>query len=323
MAELDVQAFFNSYGEELQLSWLSEPMSGVIGITVADITRPGLLLAGFSGVFANEQLQIIGEVELAFLASLDTESRRAAVERLFEFELPCAFIAEVEEVDPLLIEAANRSRTPLFLTTMPTTTFKHQLLEILADSFAPAVSVHATLVDVYGVGLLFTGRSAIGKSECALDLVERGHRLVADDVVNIKQVRSNILIGSSNDVLTHHVEIRGLGIIDVKSIFGIRAIRGQKRVEVEVNLRDWDSSEDYERLGMDEKRSTILGTEIPMAEVPIFPGKNITVISETIALNYLVRAYGYDPAQSFSDRLLQTMEEKRRRFETIARGDRE
>jgi HPr kinase/phosphorylase len=226
--------------------------------------------------------------------------------------------------DALLVEEGNRSGTPVFRTELSTSTFQHHLAQILDEFFAPEVSVHGTLVDVYGTGLLFTGRSAIGKSECALDLIERGHRLVADDVVTIKRVHEKILIGTGNALLTHNVEIRGLGIIDVQAVFGIRAIRGQKRVEVEVNLMDWDSSEDYERLGLDSRKSRILGVEIPLVEVPIFPGKNITVIAEVIALNYLVRAYGYDPAQAFSERLLGTLEaKKRQRFAAIARGDRE
>jgi HPr kinase/phosphorylase len=163
--------------------------------------------------------------------------------------------------------------------------------------------VHGSLVDVYGVGLLLTGRSAIGKSECALDLVERGHRLVADDVVTLTRRHDDILIGTGNDILRHHMEIRGLGIIDVQTVFGIRAIRIQKRIEVEINLREWDASEDYERVGIDDHTQTLLGVQIPLVQIPIFPGKNITVICEVVALNYLVKAYGHHPAKAFNERL--------------------
>jgi HPr kinase/phosphorylase len=177
--------------------------------------------------------------------------------------------------------------------------------------FAPVTSVHASLVDVYGCGLLFTGRSGIGKSETALDLVERGHRLVADDVVTITRRHGDVLIGSGNQLLRHHMEIRGLGIIDVQSIFGIRAIRLQKRVEVEVHLKEWSREESYERVGIDERKSELLGVPIPRVEVPIFPGKNITVIAEVVALNYLVKVYGgYSPAERLNRHLIEHMKRK-------------
>jgi len=322
MKKLSVAEFIQNHREELALTQLSRASDSPLSITQSEVNRPGLLLAGYTESFLNERIQILGEVEQSYLAALSDSERRVAIQRLFAFEMPCVIVTHAMPPDAMIIEEANRTETPTFLSRLGTTSFYHVLAGLLEEAFAPEVSVHATLVDVYGTGLLFTGRSAIGKSECALDLVERGHRLVADDSVTIKRVHENILIGTSNDVLTHHIEIRGLGIIDVQAIFGIRAIRGQKRVEVEVNLRDWDSSEDYERLGLEGKKSRILGVEIPLVEVPIFPGKNITVISEVIALNYLAKAYGHDPAQAFSDRLLKTMEEKRRRhFQAIARGD--
>jgi len=192
----------------------------------------------------------------------------------------------------------------------------------LEDVFAPTKSVHGSLVDVYGVGLLFTGRSSIGKSETALDLVERGHRLVADDMVTIRRRPPKILIGSGNELLRHCMEIRGIGIIDVQSIFGIRAIRAFKRVEVEVNLRDWKKTENYERLGLEDMMTETLGVQIPLVAVPIFPGKNITVIAETIALNYLVKAYGYHPAARFSENLIETIRRKQE-LTRLAEGDRE
>ena len=174
-----------------------------------------------------------------------------------------------------------------------------------------AAETGRSLVDVYGCGLLFTGSSAIGKSETALDLVERGHRLVADDVVTITRRHGDVLIGSGNQLLRHHMEIRGLGIIDVQTVFGIRSIRLQKRVEVEVNLREWSSSEDYERLGLDDRKSTFLDIEIPLVQVPITPGKNITVIAEVIALNYLVKVYGgYSPAERLNQHLIELMKRK-------------
>jgi HPr kinase/phosphorylase len=324
MKTITLAEFFADHHEELLLKQLSRSLEGSLPITQSDLNRPGLLLAGYSDSFLNERVQVLGEIEQSYLSSLSAADRTVAITRLFSFQMPCVILTHARPPDPLITEEADRTGTPLLSTELGTTAFQHRLASILEEAFAPELSVHASLVDVYGVGLLFTGRSAIGKSECALDLVERGHRLVADDVVVIKRLHENILIGMSNEILTHHVEIRGIGIIDVQKVFGIRSIRGQKRVEVEVNLRDWDSSEDYERLGLEPRTSRILGVEIPLVEVPIFPGKNITVISEVIALNYLVRAYGYDPAKAFSERLLRTMEQKKRQqFRAIARGDRE
>jgi len=206
-----------------------------------------------------------------------------------------------------LLERANKNEVPLLRTPQDTTPFIHQLTGYLDWVFAPSVTVHASLVDVYGVGLLFTGRSGIGKSETALDLVERGHRLVADDVVRITRRHGDFLIGSCNEVLKHTMEIRGLGVIDVQAIFGIRSIRGQKRVEVEVHLTEWDSKVEYERLGLDDSHARYLDTEIPLVTVPILPGKNITVIAEVIALNHLVKVYGYHPARALNERLMESM----------------
>jgi HPr kinase/phosphorylase len=219
-----------------------------------------------------------------------------------------------------MLELASEKQVPVLRTPMSTTPFIHELTVYLDNLFAQETSLHGSLMDVYGVGLLFTGASGIGKSECALDLVERGHRLVADDVVRIRKRHEGILIGMASDLLRHHMEIRGLGIIDVQAIFGIRAIRGQKRVEVEVHLKEWEDTEQYERTGLDEKTSTILGVQIPLVIVPIVPGKNLTVIAEVIALNYLVKAYGYNPAERLNDQLRDLLA-RRRHFESLARGD--
>jgi HPr kinase/phosphorylase len=215
------------------------------------------------------------------------------------------------EVPPHLIECANERQVPVLRTPQSTTPFIHQLTLYLDHMFAPQTSVHGSLVDVYGVGLLFTGASGIGKSECALDLVERGHRLVADDVVTITRRHGEVLIGTGNQLLRHHMEIRGLGIIDVQSIFGIRAIRLQKRVEVQVNLQTWSNDLDVERTGLDEKRIELLGVQVPYVQVPISPGKNITVIAEVIALNYLVKVTGgYSPAERLNRHLMEVMKRK-------------
>ena len=306
MQTLSVARLFEDQQQELQLEQLTESLASRREITVSDIHRPGMALMGFVENFLPERIQILAQTELTYLATLTPQQVREAIDRLFQFSMPLIVVCKGLEVPKYLIQRANETQVPVLRTSQSTTPFIHSLTSYLDHMFAPQVTVHGSLVDVYGTGLLFTGSSAIGKSETALDLVERGHRLVADDVVTITRRHGDVLIGTGNQLLRHHMEIRGLGIIDVQSIFGIRAIRLQKRVEVEVNLREWSASEDYERVGLDEHKSSILGVEIPMVQVPITPGKNITVIGEVIALNYLVKVYGgYSPAERLNRHLIE------------------
>ena len=302
---------FEDERQELQLEQLTESLASSREITLSDVHRPGMALMGFVENFLPERIQILAQTELTYLATLKPEAVRAAIDRLFQFEMPLIVVCKGLEVPPHLIQLANQHKVPVLRTTQSTTPFIHSLTAYLDYMFAPQSTVHGSLVDVYGCGLLFTGRSAIGKSETALDLVERGHRLVADDVVTITRRHGDVLIGAGNQLLRHHMEIRGLGIIDVQAIFGIRSIRLQKRVEVEVNLREWSASEDYERVGLDDRKTSILGVEIPLVQVPITPGKNITVIAEVIALNYLVKVTGgYSPAERLNQHLIEIMKRK-------------
>jgi HPr kinase/phosphorylase len=317
---LPVVKLFDDKRSDLELTRLTESLESKVPITVSDINRPGLAMAGFVENFLAERIQVIGQTEVALLASMSARDRAEAIARLMQFQLPCIIVAKDLEIPPELLAAASAREIPVLRTPMSTTPFIHELTAYLDDIFAMTATFHGSLVDVYGVGLLFTGRSGIGKSETAMDLVERGHRLVADDVVTIKRRHSNVLIGQANKMLGHFMEIRGIGLIDVQSIFGIRAIRFQKRIEVEVNLKDWDSDEDYERTGLDERSTTYLGVTIPIVTVPLNAGKNLTVISEVIALNYLVKAYGYDPAKDF-DRRLSDMMMRNARLHELARDD--
>ncbi len=320
MVGMTVAEFYEKTRERLRLRLVGENLHSRSRLVTSDINRPQLALTGFVENFLWERLQILGETEVRYLASLGAERRGAALGRILDFAIPCIVVTKGLPVPEGMEAAAAQSGIPVFSTETDTTQFIHELTAFLEEAFAPSTTVHGSLVDVYGVGLLFTGRSSIGKSETALDLIERGHRLVADDAVTIRRRSPNILIGSGNELLRHCMEIRGIGIIDVQAIFGIRAIRAFKRVEVEVNLRDWTNKEDYERLGLEEQQTTILGVEMPRVVISIFPGKNITVISETIALNYLVKAYGYHPAARFSENLLETIRRKRT-LARLAEGD--
>ena len=311
MQTLSAARLFEDQREELQLEQLTESLASRREITVSDIHRPGMALMGFVENFLPERIQILAQTELTYLATLSPGDVDEAIDRLFQFSMPLIVVCKGLEVPPYLIQRANQTQVPVLRTPQSTTPFIHSLTLYLDHMFAPAHTVHGSLVDVYGCGLLFTGRSAIGKSETALDLVERGHRLVADDVVTITKRHGDVLIGSGNQLLRHHMEIRGLGIIDVQAIFGIRSIRLQKRVEVEVNLREWSAEEDYERVGIDERKTSVLGVEIPLVQVPITPGKNITVIAEVIALNYLVKVTGgYSPAERLNQHLIELMKRK-------------
>jgi len=281
--------------------------------TIAEngIDRPGLALAGFTDRFSYRRVQVLGETELVYLNSLSPQQRKASVEGMLAFQIPCIFVTKGQSVPEELLEVTGRKETAVMVSKLSTTEFIKRLDIFLDGHFAPTVTIHGTLVDVYGVGLLYTGKSGIGKSECALDLVERGHRLVADDMVKIIRRSPQIVTGSGDDLLGYHMEIRGVGIIDIEKLFGIRAIRLQKRVEVEVRLVLWKDQNNYERLGLEDHFTQILGVEIPLVTIPISPGKNITVISEVIAMNHMLKVFGTNPALEFQQRLTEAIRQKK------------
>jgi HPr kinase/phosphorylase len=279
-------------------------------ITTDEVVSPGLVLAGFSQRFNHNRAQVIGETEIAYLASLAPERSLEAVERFLSFDVPVVFVTKGLDPPPGMIERANRRGIPVVSTCLKTGEFYGAIKSFLEAQFAPSTFLHGSLADIYGVGLLFMGRSGIGKSECVLDLVERGHRLVADDQVHVTRRSGGILIGRGNAVLGFHMEIRGVGIIDIRSLFGIRAVRLQKRIEVVVRLEDWDESTPVERVGLEEERTGILDVEIPLVRVPLNPGKNITVIAEVVAMNHLQKFAGGHTAEQFNARLIERMRTK-------------
>lgn len=281
-------------------------------LTEVNTHRPGLVLAGYTELFTYQRAQVLGNTECRYLAWLPEAERLAAFERLIAFDVPCIFITAGNTLPAPLVEAAEARGVPLFRTTMPTVVFIARLRDYLEDQFAEQITLHGSLVDVYGIGLLITGRAGIGKSEIALDLVERGHRLVADDVVVGTRKAEGILMGSGTDLAQHFMEIRGLGLIDVRAMFGVRAIRYQKRIEVIVQMQTWDENQEYTRIGMVDQMEPILGVELPLVKLPIVPGKNVTVICEVIAMNHLLLHYGYDPAEVFARRLSERIRDRSR-----------
>jgi HPr kinase/phosphorylase len=307
---ITVRTFYKENRDRLKLSMMSSENGFSRRITKSDIHRPGLALAGFVGLFTYDRVQILGNTEIRYLKTLNEEQLNLSIDRFIEFEIPCIIVTNGNTLPPHFLEASIRRYISVFGTPLSTTSLSHLMGDYLDMKFAPTISMHGSLVDVYGVGLLFTGRSGIGKSEVALDLVERGHRLVADDVVMITRTADEILTGKGTELAEHHIELRGLGIVDIKKIFGIRAVRLRKRIEVEVNLVDWDSKITFERTGLQEATETILDVMIPKIILPINPGKNMTVISETIAMNQLLKMHGYHAAKEFNRRLKEFMKDK-------------
>jgi HPr kinase/phosphorylase len=307
MAPLHVEEFFRVMQEKLSLRLANSPRGLIRQISQKDIHRPGLALAGFIDLFTFDRVQIIGNTEIRYLATLTLAQQNETVRRILQFEIPCVLVTSGNALPGDMARIADASGVCIFTTPLSTTDCTHLLSEYLDHKFAPSMTVHGSLVDVYGTGLLFTGRSGIGKSEVSLDLVERGHRLVSDDLVHLTRMADNVLMGHGADSIRHYMEIRGVGIIDVARMFGVRGIRIQKRVETEVELVDWSADEDYDRTGIEIQYKEYLGVNIPYVRLPIFPGKNVTVIAETIALNLHLRVYGMNPAKMFSEALTQAM----------------
>lgn len=276
-------------------------------IASPDISSPGLVLAGFTERFPSGRLQVLGETEVQYLSSLEDAERRASLDAFFDHDIPCVFVTKGLTLPRVIGELADQRTVPLIRSGLKTGEFFRRIKPFLDDEFAPSTAVHGSLADVYGVGLLFVGQSGIGKSECVLDLVERGHRLVADDVVRIRRRGHDVLIGRAIEQQQFHMEIRGVGIIDIRALFGIRSVRQQKRVEVVVQLERWSDEMAYDRTGLDVETTEILGVELPRVSVPLNPGKNITVISEVVAMRHLLRYAGVDSAAIFAQNLQQSM----------------
>ncbi len=291
-------------------------------ITVVDVYRPMLALAGFTEYFLKERILIIGKTETSYLATLKANQRNKAIRTVVNFTPPCIIFAEGLQVAGEFCKQANKLNIPLFRTPISTTPFIHQLTNYLTHKLAPRCNIQGTLVDIFGVGVLLIGKAGIGKSELALDLVERGHRLVADDLISVTK-KDGLLIGTGcekSSKLKHHIEIRGVGIVDIFRIFGAKAVRNQKRIEVVVELALWDETKDtYERLGIAETFKEIIDVALPSIRIPLVPGKNVSSIIEIVAINQLLKVRGIHPAREYDDELKRVM--KRKEFETGAHED--
>jgi HPr kinase/phosphorylase len=276
-------------------------------IVSSNVSSPGLVLAGYVERFPAHRLQVFGETEISYLTSREDAERRKILDTFFSFPIPAVFVTKGQRPPMEMLEMAAKAEVPIIGSRLKTNEFFTRIKPWLEEEFAPTTTLHGSLCDVFGVGLLFIGRSGIGKSECVLDLVERGHRLVADDVVMVTRRGAEVLLGRGHELQRHYMEIRGVGLVDVPSVFGIRAVRQQKRIEVVVELVDWDPELVIDRTGLDREGTTILEVTLPKITVPLNPGKNITVIAEVIAMNHLLKYSGIDPAERFNERLMKTM----------------
>jgi HPr kinase/phosphorylase len=300
---LTVGALLDQTRDLLELELLGSSDGLTREIPTSDASGPGMVLAGFTERFVHQRIQVLGETEVTYLRSLEAAERARILSLFLRYPIPCLMVTKGLDLPEGLESAAQSAGIAILRSRLKTLEFYRRITPFLEQAFAPTTSLHGSLADVYGVGLLFTGASGIGKSECVLDLVERGHRLVADDLVMVRRKGADILLGTGHPLQRHFMEIRGVGLIDVRSIFGIRAVRQQKRVEVVVVLQAWHEGMVAERTGLDMETTEILGVSIPKITVPLNPGKNLTVIAEVIAMNHLMRYAGEDPAQAFNERL--------------------
>jgi HPr kinase/phosphorylase len=312
---LTVEDLFRVKKDILELEILTPDCELGRPIREPTISSPGLVLAGFRERFPGGRIQIFGETEMYYLRSLPDERRAHILDSFLTLAMPAVVVTKGLDVPADFLDIAGRHSVPVFRSRLKTGDFYRRLQPYLEEQFAPTTTMHGSLSDVYGVGLMVVGRSGIGKSECVLDLVERGHRLVADDIVIVTRRGNDILIGKGHEMQRHHMEIRGIGIIDIKALFGIRAIRQQKRIEVIVQLVDWDDGAHYDRTGLDTDEVDVLGVKVPKVKIPLNAGKNITVISEVIAMNHLLKYSGVNSAQRFNESLQDAMRPLRQYLE--------
>ncbi|MFD0050170.1 HPr(Ser) kinase/phosphatase [Actinomycetes bacterium NPDC127524] len=272
-------------------------------IVTSDLSRPGLEIAGFFDYYPAERLQLLGMTEMSFFNKLSEAEQKIRMEELCRDQTPGIIITRGEEVPQELIAASERESVPVMRSEMKTTRLFSHLTNYLESRLAPTTAVHGVLIDIYGVGVMITGKSGVGKSETALELVKRGHRLVADDCVEIRQEDQDTLVGNAPELIEHLLEIRGLGIINVMTLFGAGAVRSNKKISLVINLELWEKNKQYDRVGLDEETMKIIDTEVTKLTVPVRPGRNLAVIIEVAAMNFRLKNMGVNAAEEFSSRL--------------------
>ncbi len=298
-----VEALLNDISFDLRLELVAGRPGIGRRIVSSRIQKPGLALAGFTAHIHPDRLAVFGNTEMSYLATLSPAQQAKVCDDLCGLDLSCLVVTKNLDIPQVLVEAAHRRDMPLMRSSHLSSSFINNIEQFLQEALTQSTSLHGVLVDVLGVGVLILGKSGIGKSECALDLVMRGHRLVADDIVNIKRKPGGPIYGSGSDIIGHHMEIRGLGIINIKDLFGISAVRQRKKLELVVELMEWDEKVEYDRLGIEEQKYRILDVEVPLMTIPVRPGRNLTTIIEVAARNHLLKEQGHHSARDFQDRL--------------------
>ncbi len=280
-------------------------------VVVPDMNRPALQLTGFFEHFASDRVQIIGYVEYTFLQTMDAEAKERVYDMLLSYKIPCIVFCRNLQPEELLLEKAVKANVPVFSTETKTSAFTAEIVRWLNVELAPCISIHGVLVDVYGIGVLIMGESGIGKSEAALELIKRGHRLVSDDVVEIRKVSDETLVGRAPDITRHFIELRGIGIVDVKMLYGVQSVRETQNIDLVITLEDWDRDKEYDRLGLEQQYTEFLGNKVVCHQLPIRPGRNLAIIVETAAINHRQKSMGYNAAQELYKRVQQNMTKKR------------
>ena len=280
-------------------------------VMVPDINRPALQLTGFFEHFAYERVQLIGCVEYTFLENVEEDEKEKIYDMLLSYKIPCIIFCRNLKPDDSLIEKANKANVPVFSTETPTSAFSAEIIRWLNVELAPCISIHGVLVDVYGVGVLIMGESGIGKSEAALELIKRGHRLVSEDVVEIRKVSDETLVGTAPDITRHFIELRGIGIVDVKMLYGVQSVRETQNIDLVITLEEWDRDKEYDRLGLEEQYTEFLGNKVVCHQLPIRPGRNLAIIVETAAINHRQKSMGYNAAQELYKRVQQNMTKRK------------
>ena len=257
-----------------------------IKVEQTDINRPALQLTGFFEHFPTDRVQVIGHVENTYLTTLDEGRKKYIYDQIFGANIPCMIFCRGIQPDEYILEAGNKYNVPVLVTNMTTSSFMAEIIRWLNVELAPCISIHGVLVDVYGEGVLIMGESGIGKSEAALELIKRGHRLVTDDVVEIRKVSDETLIGTAPDITRHFIELRGIGIIDVKTLFGVESVKETQGIDMVIKLEDWNKDKEYDRLGLEEQYTEFLGNKVVCHSIPIRPGRNLAIIVESAAVNH-------------------------------------
>ena len=276
-------------------------------IQVPDINRPALQLTGYFDHFDSERVQIIGYVEYTYLETLSDEKKKEMYAQLLSYGIPCIVYCRNMEPDAMFLEMANEMKVPIFQSCKQTSAFTAEVIRWLNVELAPCISIHGVLVDVYGVGVLMMGESGIGKSEAALELINRGHRLVTDDVVEIRKVSDDTLVGKAPDITRHFIELRGIGIVDVKSLVGVQSVRETQTIDLVINMEEWDKNREYDRLGLKEEYTEFLGNKVVCHSIPIRPGRNLAIIVESAAVNHRQKQMGYNAAEELYRRVQESL----------------